>query len=177
MSPRTRRPTGPGLDDELAAARDEQIAREEISRYYADKLAAAEKALAAAKADHAAVELARSTWEQSGQITTTYPGPVQPDVHDAHLCMQVMAILGDSQGRYIAVARQFLEPALKAPAATAQIELDRLHRRPEAPALKAAADAARERYEALGRWLSTQGYDTGPGQDVSTGRRRRGGAR
>jgi len=71
-----------------------------------------------------------------------------------------------------------LAPALNAPTTgAAMAELATLDSRPNTAALRAAADTAHERMEALCRWLTTQGHDLGamarPAPPQPGGRQRR----
>ncbi len=121
----------------------DRIAREEIAQHYADRVDEARRAYDEAtvrlRAELRAAEQAKAEWERTGQITTRHPVPVQPEIHDAHLRMEVFAITADSSGRYIQAAKAAIA------------------RRGDAE-LRAAAETAHVRQEALRRWLAAQGY-------------------
>ncbi len=166
---RRRRPVDqPALDINVdttpPAHPDEQVARQEISRFYDNQVAEAHKtcdeaaaALAAAHRARDAAEQDRQAWREHGQITAT-GGHAAERRHPEQIAGTVLAIVGDAQGRYLAAARAVLAPALDAPTTTAAMaELAVLDRRPDTAARRAAADAAHERMEALCRWLTAHG--------------------
>jgi hypothetical protein len=139
----------------------DRIAREEIAQHYADRVDEArreyEEATAKLCAALRAAQQAQAEWQRTGQIMTRHPEPVQPEIHDAHLRMEVFSITADSSGRYIAAAKAAIA------------------RRGDAE-LHVAAETANARQEALRRWLAARGYPV----EVDTeqaGRTRRGGGR
>lgn len=118
----------------------EQIAREEITQHYADQVADARKAYEEAAAALAAAERARDAWTSRGQITSANRG-VDPD-NPVFIANQVLRITADSQSRYMAAARVAIDNRGDA----------QLH---------AEAEEARDRSEALLRWLTAQGHELG----------------
>lgn len=143
MTRRTGEQAGPGLDDQLAAARDEQIAREEISAYYAEQFAKARQAFEAAVTRQAEAEQALAAWEQRGEITFTSRDACISEKLAAELRrVDLVMITNHSMSRYMLAAKSAIE-------------------RPGDAELHAAALAAQERERALRRWLTAQGYDLG----------------
>ncbi len=118
---------------------DAAVARQEIRRYYADQVTAAQAALAEASQRLAAADRALAAWDNRGQITPadgrTTPLPGE--------CCPCYLILAEAQSRWMAAAHKVID-------------------NPHDEQLRAAAQAAEDRERALIRWLSDTGHDCSP---------------
>lgn len=131
---------------------DQEVARREIGRFYADQVAQAEidlakaqQAVANAEAALAARQHEQAAWQQHGTITPHMLGD-----HDQAGDDIVWALWGRVQ----AATRPLL----------AQLATDRgqvVNTSPDADRLCAAADTAQQRMDATRRWLTAKGYDLG----------------
>jgi hypothetical protein len=161
---RRRRPAvsdeQPALDFDVPepVSADERIAREEIDRFYADRVKEAEEAYAKAADALAAASRLYEAWCETGTIV-----PVHPGKHPNRLTLTVREIADDSQNRYTAAMQDLIRPVMRAPTtAVAESELRRLRANPETATARAAADALGDRAKVLCRWLISQGHDIGP---------------
>lgn len=115
---------------------DAAIAREEITRYYADRVAKAQAALDKAQAELDECRRQQAVWTGRGEITAE-------GANDAlALTMEVALLVSHSTSR-------FQKAAWAAISNRGNAEL------------RAEADEAQKREEALRRWLTAQGFDLG----------------
>lgn len=113
---------------------DAALAREEITRYYEDRVAEARAALAKAQALLDEREAAHTAWTQRGEI--------EPEGRAGSLRMEAVLIVSHASSRYMQAAQKTIANRGNAE-------------------LGAAAEAASEREQELRRWLTAQGYDLG----------------
>ena len=137
---------------------DAAVAREEITRYYDERVVKAGEALAKAQAELARLVSERAAWTERGEITPDIVGGTD---------MAPGAIASASIGRW----QQACKPLL------AQMEAvgGRVVNRDPAGArrMRAEADRLAERDKALRRWLTAQGYDLGALAEPPSARPRR----
>jgi len=113
---------------------DAAVAKEEVTRYYTDRLNEAEETLAAATAARANRLLDLNVWLARDEITSE---GMAGDLH-----MAALSIVGHAQSRFMAAARASIDSRSDA-------------------ALRAAVDDVQARMEALRRWLTAEGYGLG----------------
>jgi len=114
---------------------DAHVARQEISRYYSERADDARAALAEAQARLDARERELTAWNERGQISA--------DVPAGAIDLTAVVIESVTTGRYLDAARAAI------------------YQRPGDPAALEEAEQARQRSEALRRWLTAEGYDLG----------------
>lgn len=123
----------------------EQIAREEISRHYASRVATAraklEKTVAEMQRQIAAAETAKTVWEQHGEITSS---SLAPDPREASSVRTeaLVLLLTVEQARSTALAASWKDP--------------------QNQQLLAARREATRRVEAVRYWLATHGNPQDP---------------
>lgn len=137
---------------------DERIAREEIERFYVDRLRAAEEAYVKAGDALAAASRQHEAWCTTGQIAPVYSAPSQ---HRDELT--IAAIVDDALNRHLSAMQDLIRPATQASSNTAAwTALRRYATSQEGAAAHAAATELGHRAKALCRWLMEQGHDLGP---------------
>ncbi len=114
---------------------DTVIAREEIARYYADRVAEAQAAVAKAQAELDECQRRQTSWATRAEITAERTDKLA-------LTIEVAPLVSHSTSRF-------------QKAAWASIQ------NPGHAGLRAEADEAGQREEALRRWLTAEGYDLG----------------
>lgn len=124
---------------------DEQVAHEEIGRYYDDRVTEAEQALANAQAALAQRQAEQQAWVSRKEITPDVVGMTD---------MAPIVISSVSTSRY----QQAVKPILD--------QMDTVggrvvNRSADAGRLRAEAERLGEREKALRRWLTAQGHDLG----------------
>lgn len=137
---------------------DEVIAREEIGRYYADRLAEADAALTAAQDVYRTRLAEMERWADRGEITPDVVGRIDMAPGD---------IASHAWGRYHKACRPLL--AQMRPAENGLV----INTSPGAASLRAEAERLGEREKALRRWLTAQGHDLGPLAEPQPGRKDR----
>jgi seryl-tRNA(Sec) selenium transferase len=113
---------------------DEVLAREEVTRFYTDRVTEARAELAKAQAEVDRCEREQAAWIERGHITN--------EAMAGTLRMEVVLIVSHSSSRY-----------QKAGFAAMKKSGDSV--------LRAVAEDADRRQEALRRWLTAEGYDLG----------------
>lgn len=124
---------------------DATVAREEITRYYEDRVADAERRWREAVAELARREAERGAWLERGEITPDMAGGSD---------MAPGAIASALISRYQAACRPLLDQ-MRAVGGLV------VNRDPNAAQMRAEAERLGERDKALRRWLTAQGYDLG----------------
>lgn len=138
---------------------DEVVAREEITSYYADRLAEADEALTAAQDVYRARLAEMDRWAERGEITPDAVGRI--DMAPGNIASHAIS-------RY----QQACRPLLAQMRAVGGLVVNTDPA--AARELRAEAERLGEREKALRRWLTAQGHDLGALAEPQPGRKRGG---
>ncbi len=137
---------------------DERIAREEIERFYVDRVAARQATLDKAAAELAAAQRLLTAWRDTGEIA-----PMWPEANPHRQKLTALAIADEAMNRHTAAMQEAVRPVLHAPTVgAAMAEARRINTSPDIAKLRKAAEDLGDRAKALCRWLTARGYDLGP---------------
>jgi hypothetical protein len=161
----------PALDFDVPepVSGDERIAREEIERFYAERVSARQAAFDKAAAELAAAQRLMATWHNTGKIA-----PMWPESNRHREELTALAIADEAVNRHTSAMQDAIRPILHAPTCSeAMAEARRISTSPDAADLLKTAEDLGGRAEALCRWLTAQGYDLGlwsaPGPGIKAG--------